>query len=84
VTSRDEPEWLSASSPLEVETDLNWRCAYSGMRIDPGNVGVRLEDVMIEGTPEELLDLGLRLVQLSAELAGLGRIPVHYSGPLQS
>lgn len=67
MTSRNEPEWLSATSPLELETDPNWKCACSGLKIDADKIGVRIEDVMIEGTPEELLDLGLRLARLAAE-----------------
>jgi hypothetical protein len=71
VTSRNDPEWASASSPLELETDPNWKSSYSGLKIDPGNLGIRIEDVMIEGTPEELLDLGLRLARLAADEGGL-------------
>lgn len=56
-------EWARASSHPQLEGDPEWTDAY-GTAIDEGNVGIWLDEVMIEGTVAEFRDLIQRLTDV--------------------
>jgi hypothetical protein len=57
-------EWARASSKPSIEADPDWSDPY-GNKIDKGNVGVWLDEVMIEGTSAEFLELAANLIAIA-------------------